>query len=51
MEVLIFFDDLSAEKQKELLAAAGVDTPEEMNWDMFPVTVAWIDSLEEEEVG
>lgn len=43
----IYFNDLSEEKQKELLKAVGVDTPEEMNWDAFPV--ACIDLGEDEE--
>lgn len=34
----IYFADLSQKKQKELLEAAGVNSPEEMNWDAFPLT-------------
>lgn len=38
-QVEIFFSDLIPEKQDELLAAVGVDSPEEMNWDTFAVSV------------
>ncbi|MBN2286048.1 MAG: hypothetical protein JXI43_06345 [Tissierellales bacterium] len=34
----IYFDDLSETKQKELLEAVGVESPDEMNWDTFPVS-------------
>ena len=43
----IYFDDLSEEKQKELLEAVQVSSPEDMNWDTFPV--ACIDLGEEEQ--
>ena len=36
--VEIYFDDLTSQTQQELLDAFGVQTPEEMNWDIFPVT-------------
>lgn len=39
MEIEIYFRDLSEEKQAELLKAYGVKSPEEMNWDVFPVAV------------
>ena len=42
-QVEIMFDDLSGEKQKELLNAVGVDIPEDMNWDTFPVTICDFD--------
>lgn len=42
----IYFDDLCQERQKELLEAVGVESPEDMNWDTFPV--AFVD-LEEDE--
>jgi hypothetical protein len=35
--VEIYFDDLSEEKQKELLKAVEAENPEDMNWDTFPV--------------
>jgi hypothetical protein len=34
----IYFADLCEEKQKEMLEAVGVNGPEEMNWDAFPLT-------------
>lgn len=30
----IYFNDLNAEKQKELLEIVGTNDPKEMNWDM-----------------
>lgn len=47
MEVEIYFNDLSKEKQKELLEAYGVDDPKEMNWDYFPVATIEVDQVEE----
>ncbi len=38
MEIEIMFYDLSEEKQKELLKAMGISSPEEANWDVLPVT-------------
>ena len=38
-QVEIYFDDLTSDKQVELLAAVGESTPEAMNWDTFPVAV------------
>ena len=35
----IYFDDLTEEAQKRLLECAGVEKPEDMNWDVFPITV------------
>lgn len=35
----IFFHDLSEEARRALLEAYNVDSPEEMNWDVFPVDV------------
>jgi hypothetical protein len=37
MKIEIFFRNLDKPKQDELLQAAGVSSPEEMNWDAFPV--------------
>lgn len=36
--VEIYFYDLCEEKQKELLELYEVESPEEMNWDVFPIT-------------
>lgn len=33
----IYFEDLSEEKQQELLIAYGYKEPEEGNWDVFPL--------------
>lgn len=34
----LYFTDLTEEAQKELLEKAGVESPEDMNWDVFPIT-------------
>ena len=36
--VEIYFDNLDTQTQQELLDAFGIQAPEEMNWDIFPVT-------------
>lgn len=33
----IYFSDLTKKAQDDLLECFGVDTPEEMNWDVFPL--------------
>ena len=38
VEIEIYFDDLKPEAQKELLDRLGT-TPEDENWDVFPVAV------------
>lgn len=35
----LWFDDLTEEAKERLLAYSEVATPEEMNWDVFPITV------------
>lgn len=45
--VEIFFDDLSKEKQQELLEAAGAKDRDDMNWGVFPVTVVGFEPDEE----
>jgi hypothetical protein len=50
-QVEIFFSDLVPEKQDELLAAVGVDSPEEMNWDTFAVAVCDFEEDDTEEEG
>ena len=45
--VEIYFDDLTEEKQKELLEAVEAEKPEDMNWDTFPV--ACVDLGDDEE--
>lgn len=37
--VEIYFRDLTEEAQKEVLAAAGVQDPSDMNWEFFPITI------------
>jgi len=38
-KVKIYFSDLSEEKQQELLRLYQAETPEDMNWNVFPVTI------------
>ena len=47
--VEIYFSDLLPEKQNELLKAAAVECPEDMNWDTFAVTVVNLEQEDEEE--
>ena len=35
----IYFNDLKEEKQKELLAHEGINSPEEANWDNIPIAI------------
>ncbi len=37
-EFELYFTDLTEKAQQELLKKAGVKSPEEMNWDVFPIT-------------
>ena len=39
----IIFDDLKEDAQKQLLEAYGVQSPEDMNWDVVPVTTLYIE--------
>jgi len=41
--VEIYYGDLSDEKQEELLEAHGIESPDEANWDVFPVATASAD--------
>ena len=34
----LYFSDLTEEAQKEILEKAGIKTPQEANWDVFPIT-------------
>ena len=34
----LYFNDLTREAQKEILSVAGLNSPEEANWDVFPIT-------------
>ena len=44
MQIEIYFRDLNTAKQQELLEVTGVKTPEDMNWDVMPVTVIEIET-------
>lgn len=33
----IYFDDLKEDVQKQILEQAGISSPDEMNWDIFPI--------------
>jgi hypothetical protein len=44
----IFFSDFSPEAQEELLDLLGVESPEEGNWDVLPITNIPIDTNEDE---
>lgn len=46
MEIEIFFDDLSTDKQKEILEAAGIESASEMNWDVIPITTVEFEEFE-----
>ena len=35
----IYFSDLNEQTQQLLLEMAGVESPEEMNWDIFPLAI------------
>lgn len=35
----LYFSDLNENAQQEILEKAGVKKPEDMNWDVFPITV------------
>lgn len=46
-EFELYFTDLTEEAQQELLEKAGVKSPEEMNWDVFPITTLNFENDEE----
>ncbi len=37
--VEIYFEDLNEEAKRTLLEITGVKSPEEHNWDVFPIAV------------
>ena len=49
--ISIFFRDLKPEAQKRLLKGYGVTTPEEANWDVFPVFTLFPDITGLEDFG
>lgn len=46
-EFEIFFQDLRPEIQKELLEFFKKRSPEELNWDVFPVTSVYRGEIED----
>lgn len=34
----LYFTDLTEQAQKEILKKAGLQSPEDANWDCFPIT-------------
>ena len=38
MEIEIYFNDFKEEVQAEILEQAGLKSPSEANWDVFPIT-------------
>ena len=45
----LYFDDLTERAQKELLELAGVERPEDMNWDVVPVSTFEVYAEDEDE--
>jgi len=39
----IMFEDLTYEAKARLLEAAGIASPEEMNWDLVPVAIVQLE--------
>ncbi len=35
----LFYDDLSREKQQEILKLFKIKSPDEISWDVFPIAV------------
>ena len=44
----IYITDLTKEAQEELLKVAGVQSPEETNWDVFPIAIVEFEEDEDE---
>mgnify|MGYP000563041210 CR=1 FL=1 len=38
-EIQIFFSDLKADVQSKILKAYDISGPEDMNWDVVPLTI------------
>jgi predicted RNA-binding Zn-ribbon protein involved in translation (DUF1610 family) len=45
--VEIFYDDLTEEGQKKVLDEFGVESPDDMNWDIVPLSVIEYEEKEE----
>jgi len=43
-DLLIWFNELSKDCQDRMLSCFNVDSPEEMNWDIIPIT--FVDSAQ-----
>ncbi len=50
MTIDIYFHDLKEDVQQDVLEAAGVKTPEEMNWDVFPLTTIEFGESDDEDL-
>ena len=48
MEFKIYFNDLNAQAQKDLLLFFNIKDPSEMNWDIYPVSVVYSDEGDDE---
>ena len=44
----LYFSDLTEHAQQELLKKAGINKPEDKNWDVFPIFTYIIDDEEDE---
>ena len=47
--VEIYFNDLNTEAKKEVLDAAGVNDPSDMNWDFIPLAILDFEEESEED--
>lgn len=45
----LYFSDLTKEAQQNILECAGVESAEDMNWDVFPITEIEFDNNEFDE--
>lgn len=45
----LYFSDLTEHAQQVLLKKAGINKPEDKNWDVFPILTYEIDNDDEEE--
>ena len=44
----LYFSDLTEQAQEELCKKAGIEDPDEMNWDVFPITTIEFEDEDEE---
>lgn len=45
----LYFSDLTEEAQQNILECVGVESAEDMNWDVFPITEIEFDDNEFDE--